>query len=498
MSTGAAAATHLDAQTSAATLRWAGSRVRVAPLTLPSPEHELTDPMRGAGAVPIPGSHPGFPPAHPHSYVPTPDGGHGRSATAVNGYGGYYSHGVQTPGWDVMTPGGTRRSRLSGFWSGTADVEDQAYVYYGGNDMLPTIDGSPATPAIERDASRSVPVPDATVSAPGSVPLSHAADGEGVSTLPLPIPRRPPPATAPVRSGEAAPGEDGDYFGVVAVTGRRRGRSSLRTPPRTREGSVSALHSSDEPSLPASAEQSPKDSDKPPPFSAGPTTPDSNPKRPALDRATSGPPAATSSSTIIQANGEDPAPEIPPEPADVSENIQLLDHLHSDPPNAFSSNSSLTKDTGYTKAPDGTRPVLPHASTLNHPSTYSVANGIYTDDPYPDGAYVSTVSAYSVPAPAPRRALARQMSAPLPRSAAAVLGTLAPATPRALSSDPGRDAREGGADSGKAPDKQKAPADGSSKEDARAVREERAFAAREFLAPPYPPDELGRRRALYK
>jgi hypothetical protein len=93
------------------------------------------------------------------------------------------------------------------------------------------------------------------------------------------------------------------------------------------------------------------------------------------------------------------------------------------------------------------------------------------------------------------------MSAPLPRSAAAVLGTLAPATPRALSSDPERDAREGDADSGTAAGKQKAPAGGahgSSKEDARAVREERAFAAREFLAPPYPPDELGRRRALYK
>ncbi|KAJ7454784.1 hypothetical protein FB451DRAFT_1144211, partial [Mycena latifolia] len=44
------AQTHLDAQTSAATLRWAGARVRVAPLALPSPEHELVDPMRRAGA----------------------------------------------------------------------------------------------------------------------------------------------------------------------------------------------------------------------------------------------------------------------------------------------------------------------------------------------------------------------------------------------------------------------------------------------------------------
>ncbi|KAJ7056611.1 hypothetical protein C8F01DRAFT_1372605 [Mycena amicta] len=38
----------------------------------------------------------------------------------------------------------------------------------------------------------------------------------------------------------------------------------------------------------------------------------------------------------------------------------------------------------------------------------------------------------------------------------------------------------------------------TAKEDARAAREERAFAERGFLAPPFPPDELGRRRALYK
>ncbi|KAJ6577377.1 hypothetical protein B0H19DRAFT_1119550 [Mycena capillaripes] len=510
-STGVAAATHLDAQTSAATLRWAGSRVRVAPLALPSPEHELTDPMRGAGAVAIPGSHPGFPsPAHPHPYASTPDA----RTPAINGYvgyGGYHPYGAQTPGWDVMTPGGTRRSRLSGFWSGTADVDDPGYAYYGGHGMLPTIDASPATP--QRNTPASVPVPDATVSAPGSVPI-HATDGEGV---PLPIPRRPPPATAPMRVGaDAAPGEDEeDYFGAAARAGGR-GRSSLRTPPRTREGSETGLHSprsSGEPSPQSTGAELPKEKESgsptPTPFSAVPTTPDSNPTRPSMGRATSGP-AASSSSTATTAGVQT---ETPPEHTDDPEgawptHAPQVDAELADSPNAFSSNSSLTIDVaiGHPPTHDSARPVLPHANTLpnpfDHPATHSMVNGVYADDPYAGSTYVS---AQSVPAP-PRRgaALTRQMSAPLPRSGAAVLGTLTPATPRALSSDPGRETLLGAANpsSGSAGKQRASPvkkvARRSSKEDARAVREERAYAAREFLAPPYPPDELGRRRALYK
>ncbi|KAJ7086084.1 hypothetical protein B0H15DRAFT_987137, partial [Mycena belliarum] len=142
--------THLDAQTSAATLRWAGARVRVAPLALPSPEHELVDPMRRAGAVPIPGSHPDF----------------------------------DTPGWDVMTPGGTRRARLSGFWSGTADVDEPG--------ILPTIDGSPTEPDDETASETASP----SIASP--------------SISPTPLPARPPPATAPVRAlnGDANSNDD--------------------------------------------------------------------------------------------------------------------------------------------------------------------------------------------------------------------------------------------------------------------------------------------------
>lgn len=77
-----------DVQASVAAMRWAASRVDISPLALPSPEHELTDPLRGVTAT-IPGSHP-----NESTFKPE-------------------------------TPGGARRSRLIGFWEGTTDVENQ-------------------------------------------------------------------------------------------------------------------------------------------------------------------------------------------------------------------------------------------------------------------------------------------------------------------------------------------------------------------------------------
>ncbi|KAG1734154.1 Fph type histidine kinase [Suillus lakei] len=81
-----------EATTAAATMRWAAARVNLSPLALPSPEHELTDPMRGVHAA-IPGSHPtaSSPPAHP-----------------------------TTPGMS--------RIRAGSFWEGTQDVEDDLTV----------------------------------------------------------------------------------------------------------------------------------------------------------------------------------------------------------------------------------------------------------------------------------------------------------------------------------------------------------------------------------
>jgi hypothetical protein len=82
-----------DIITTAATIRWAGASVSVAPLALPSPEHELTDPMRGVNAA-IPGSHP---PELAQEVLATP-----------------------------LSPG--RRTRLASFWKGTQDIDSGSSI----------------------------------------------------------------------------------------------------------------------------------------------------------------------------------------------------------------------------------------------------------------------------------------------------------------------------------------------------------------------------------
>ncbi|EIW57385.1 uncharacterized protein TRAVEDRAFT_48424 [Trametes versicolor FP-101664 SS1] len=96
-----------DATATAAAMRLAAARLSVAPLALPSPEHELTDPMRGFTAT-IPGS-------HPHELFPR----------------------VDTP---LLSPNTIRKTRLSSFWQGTQDVED-APAHPGTS--LATIQASP-------------------------------------------------------------------------------------------------------------------------------------------------------------------------------------------------------------------------------------------------------------------------------------------------------------------------------------------------------------------
>ena len=142
-----------DVLASAATIRWAGARISVAPLALPSPEHELTDPMRGVNAA-IPGVHP----AHglPGSLTPEREGG-------------------------LMSPG--RRPRLASFWEGTVEQ------------ALPVVDGSPSTePAPLEEMEHSV-IDDSSsaslsVVPPASAPLmasvgSETGDYFGDACLPM-------------------------------------------------------------------------------------------------------------------------------------------------------------------------------------------------------------------------------------------------------------------------------------------------------------------------
>lgn len=133
-----------DATTSAAAMRLAAARVSIAPLALPSPEHELTDPMRGATAI-IPGSHPAdsFP---PDSHL---------SKSSV-----------------------IRKTRLSSFWQGTQDVEDT---------RLPTIELHPPGRAAD----------DAYITEAENPPAD----------FPFVAPSLPP-ATAPIRISEDKEDDD--------------------------------------------------------------------------------------------------------------------------------------------------------------------------------------------------------------------------------------------------------------------------------------------------
>lgn len=130
-----------DILATAATIRWAGARISVAPLALPSPEHELTDPMRGVNAA-IPGVHP----AHGFSGPLTPEREGG-----------------------LVSPG--RRPRLASFWEGTVEQ------------ALPTVEGSPSTESVPMEEAETVTTEDSSsvslsVIPPASAPLMASVGSE--------------------------------------------------------------------------------------------------------------------------------------------------------------------------------------------------------------------------------------------------------------------------------------------------------------------------------
>ncbi|KAH8100919.1 Fph type histidine kinase [Cristinia sonorae] len=154
--------------TSAAAIRWAAAHVSVAPLALPSPEHELTDPMRGVTAT-IPGSHPQdmFLAAGPEG-IP-------------------------------LSPNGNRKSRLSSFWQGTQDVEYK----------LPAIQASPPEIAGANNDMQSFNGESEQKSARSSSPTGSSASIPFIGVALA-------PATAPVRFSSDQ--EDDDYFGSIDMT----------------------------------------------------------------------------------------------------------------------------------------------------------------------------------------------------------------------------------------------------------------------------------------
>jgi hypothetical protein len=112
-----------EATTTAAAMRWAAAGVSIAPLALPSPEHELTDPFRNARTA-IPGSYPPEVPLGPR-----------------------------------------HRRRLGSFWEGTIDVHRTTQT----QSVLGSIQGSPpSTPPT--DSSDFEPQPSSATTATASPP----------------------------------------------------------------------------------------------------------------------------------------------------------------------------------------------------------------------------------------------------------------------------------------------------------------------------------------
>lgn len=121
-----------DVLAHAATIRLAGARISVAPLALPSPEHELTDPMRGVTTA-IPGVHP----AHSFAGPLTPERETG-----------------------LMSPG--RRSRLASFWEGTVE------------EALPTVDGSPSMEPTHLEEVETTVMKDSSSASLSAIPLASS------------------------------------------------------------------------------------------------------------------------------------------------------------------------------------------------------------------------------------------------------------------------------------------------------------------------------------
>jgi hypothetical protein len=145
-----------DLQATVATMRWAAACVDISPLALPSPEHELTDPMRGVTAA-IPGSH-------------------SQDLIAKN----------DCP----PNTSSNRKSRLTDFWKGTTDIDNGGSTHSTGPTQLITIlasppDSCPATPqpavTTSGPSNHSIPVALLASTMPASVPTQAHNHGDGLA-----------------------------------------------------------------------------------------------------------------------------------------------------------------------------------------------------------------------------------------------------------------------------------------------------------------------------
>ena len=167
-----------DVQATVATMRWAAARVDISPLALPSPEHELTDPMRGVTAA-IPGSH---------------------SQNSI-------AHSDCPP-----NTSSNRKSRLTDFWQGTTDIDHGGTTHSTGPTQLVTILASPPeSPLAAEPVVTNVPTSD---SASGATLESPSRSNH---SIPLALRASVTPASVPVQAhyrGDSF--AHLDYFGDVS------------------------------------------------------------------------------------------------------------------------------------------------------------------------------------------------------------------------------------------------------------------------------------------
>jgi hypothetical protein len=192
-----------DVRATVATMRLAAAHVDISPLALPSPEHELTDPMRGVTAA-IPGSH------SRHSSL----GGTVAAATAGSSTGSTTPDNTTTIGSafvtdHLITPGGTTsRLRLPSFWVGTTDVEVEQKKPKTSS-AVPSQDQTTLSAVMDDDVE--IDSHDLVVVSPLPMSLS--------STPPSPILRAvsaPPTSSGPptnLRMPAPFPSQPSDYFG---------------------------------------------------------------------------------------------------------------------------------------------------------------------------------------------------------------------------------------------------------------------------------------------
>jgi hypothetical protein len=147
----------MSLQHAAATLRIAGTHINIAPLALPSPEHELTDPMRGVNTT-IPGLHP----SDNQTYFPDPpDSRRGSSSAGSPREDPDVAH-TQTASedsYDSLTSTeqkrrSNRREGLKQFWSGTQDVEPN----YSGMTPPPDLDRDSGSLRVSSSPSKRSPL----------------------------------------------------------------------------------------------------------------------------------------------------------------------------------------------------------------------------------------------------------------------------------------------------------------------------------------------------